>query len=128
VVCQSRSCGDDKLCKLQVKPLLDTIVEPMTQRCVAGDLDERTASRLVKFLADTRDTKGAPCLIKTLKDYKPDGTEEDVRNVCRAVGSMKLKEAAGPLMEVFKKIHASKPKAQTTGVYRDISDAMQALL
>lgn len=108
-----------------VKPLLDLIVEPLTQRCVAADLDERTNAKLIKFLSDTRDPKAEPCFIKTLKDYKPDSTEEDVRSVCRAVGAMKLKTAAGPLMEVFSKIHASKPKAQST--YRDVHDAMVAV-
>jgi hypothetical protein len=127
VVCQSRSCGEDKTCKLQVKPLLDVVVEPMTQRCVAGDLDERTNSKLIKFLADTRDPKAEPCLIKTLKDYKPEANDEDVRNVCRAVGAMKLKTASQPLIDVFTKVHASKPKAQSTGVYRDVHDAMVAL-
>jgi hypothetical protein len=109
----------------QVKPLLEQIVEPLTQRCVAADLDERTNAKLIKFLSDTRDPKAEPCFIKTLKDYKPDTTEEDVRSVCRAVTAMKLKPAAGPLMEVFTKIHASKPKAQST--YRDVHDAMVAI-
>ncbi len=109
----------------QVKPLLELIVEPMTQRCVAGDLDDRTNSKLIKFLSDTRDPKAEPCLIKTLKDYKPDATEEDVRSVARAITAMKLKSAAGPLMDVFTKIDHSKPKAQTAD--RDVHDAMVAL-
>ncbi|EYF01295.1 HEAT repeat domain-containing protein [Chondromyces apiculatus] len=106
-----------------VKPLLDTIIEPLTQKCVAGDLDERSNSKLIKFISDTRDPRGAPCLIKALKDYKPESTEEDVRWACRAVGAMKLKEAAGPLMEVFQKIKVSKPKAGA--IYRDVYDAMK---
>lgn len=109
----------------EVKPLLDLIVEPMTQRCVAGEMDDRTNSKLIKFLADTHDAKAEPCFIKVLKEYKPDATEEDVRAVSRAVAAMKLKSAAGPLMEVFTKIHASKPKAQST--YRDVHDAMVAV-
>jgi hypothetical protein len=109
----------------QVKPLLELIVKPMTERCAAGDLDDRTNSKLIKFLADTRDPLAEPCLIKTLKDYKPDNTEEDVRSAARAVAALKMKSAAGPLMDVFTKIHASKPKAQST--YRDVHDAMVAL-
>jgi hypothetical protein len=124
-LCQSRECDADNTCKLQVKPLLELIMEPLTQRCVAADLDDRTNSKLIKLLADTRDPKAEPCLIKTLKDYKVDTTEDDVRNVARAVGAMKLKAAAGPLFDVFTKIHASKPKAQP--IYRDIHDAMIAL-
>lgn len=109
----------------EVKPLLATIVEPMAQRCVNGDMDDRTNSRLIKFLADTRDPKAEPCFIKVLKEYKPDSTEDDLRAVSRAVGAMKLKPAAGALMEAFTKLKASKPKAQTT--YRDVYDAMVAL-
>jgi HEAT repeat protein len=108
-----------------VKPLLDQIVEPMTQICVSGDLDERTQSKLVKFLSDARDPRGEPCLVKVLKDYKPDSTEEDVRWAVRAVGAMKLKSAAAPLIDVFKKMKASKPKADA--IYRDVSDAMKEI-
>jgi hypothetical protein len=108
-----------------VKPLLDKIVEPMAQSCVNGDLDERTHSKLVKFLSDARDPRGEPCIVKALKDYKPESTEEDVRWAVRAVGSMKLKSAAGPLIEVFTKMKASKPKASQ--VFRDVSDAMVEL-
>ncbi|AKT37698.1 HEAT repeat domain-containing protein [Chondromyces crocatus] len=106
-----------------VKPLLDKIIEPLTQKCVAGDLDERTNSKLIKFISDTRDPRGAPCLIKALKDYRPDSTEEDVRWACRAIGAMKLKEAAGPLFETFQKVRTSKPKAGA--MYRDVYDAMK---
>lgn len=109
-----------------VKPLLDQIVGPMTETCVAGDLDERTNAKLVKFLSDTRDPKAEPCILKALKDYKPDTTEEDVRSAARAVAALKLQGAAGPLFDVFTKIKASKPKAATA--YRDVHDAMVALL
>jgi len=109
-----------------VKPLLDQIVEPMTKACLAGDLDDRTNARLIKFLSDARDARGEPCLVKALKDYKPDSTEDNVRWAARAAGAMKLKTASAPLLEVFGKIHASKPKAQA--VYRDVHDAMVQLL
>jgi HEAT repeat protein len=109
-----------------VKPLLDKIVAPMSEICVNGDLDERTRSKLVKFLSDARDPRGEPCLVKVLKDYKPEGTEEDVRWAVRAVGAMKLKSAAGPLIEVFTKMKASKPKASQ--IFRDVSDAMVELV
>ncbi len=105
-----------------VKPLLDTIIEPMTQTCVSGDLDEKTQSKLVKFLGDARDARAEACLLKVLKDYKPEGTEEDIRWVVRAVGAMKMKSAAGPLIDVFLKLRASKPKGGQ--VYRDVSEAM----
>lgn len=108
-----------------VKPLLDKIVEPMTQICVNGDLDERTRSKLIKFLSDARDPRAEACLVKVLKDYKPESTEEDVRWAVRAVGAMKLKSAAAPLIEVFTKMKASKPKASQ--IFRDVSDAMVEL-
>jgi len=108
-----------------VKPLLDKIVEPMSQTCVNDDLDEKTRSKVVKFLSDARDPRGGPCLIKTLKDYKPDSTEEDVRAAARGVGPMKLKEAAGPLFEAFTKIKNSKPKAQL--ITLDVTNALVEL-
>ncbi len=108
-----------------VKPLLDKIVKPMNEVCVAGDLDERTNSKLVKFMSDARHPDGEPCLVKALKDYKPDATEEDIRWAARAVGALKMKSAAGPLLDVFLKMKPSKPKA--AAMYRDVYDAMDAL-
>lgn len=105
-----------------VQPVLDKIVEPLSQVCVAGDLDEKTQAKVVKFLSDARDARGAPCLIKTLKDYKPDATEEDVRIAARGVAAMKAKDAAGPLFDAFSKLRASKPKA--AAIYRDINEAV----
>ncbi|AUX20297.1 hypothetical protein SOCEGT47_007650 [Sorangium cellulosum] len=105
-----------------VKPLLDQIVEPMTQKCVAGDLDERTNSKLIKFLSDTRDPRGSACLIKALKDYKADSTEEDVRWAVRGLAATKPKDAAGPLLDVFTKLQHAKPKGST--ISRDVHDAM----
>lgn len=108
-----------------VKPMLDKIVKPMNEVCVAGDLDERTNSKLIKFMSDARHADGEPCLVKALKDYKPDATEEDIRWAARAVGAMKLKTGAGPLIDVFLKMRPSKPKAGA--MYRDVYDAMVAL-
>jgi hypothetical protein len=108
-----------------VQPLLDKIVEPLSQLCVAGDLDEKTQSKVVKFLSDARDPRGAPCLIKTLKDYKPDTTDEDVRVAARGVAAMKAKEAAGPLFDAFSKLRPSKPKGSL--IYRDVNEAIVEL-
>jgi hypothetical protein len=108
-----------------VKPLLDKIVKPMNEVCVAGDLDERTNSKLIKFMSDARHADGEPCIVKALKDYKPDSTEEDIRWAARAVGAMKLKGAAGPLLDVFTKMKPSKPKAGA--MYRDVYDAVTSL-
>jgi hypothetical protein len=105
-----------------VKPILDKIVEPLSQVCVAGDLDEKTQAKVVKFLSDARDVRGAPCLIKTLKDYKTENTEEDVRVAARGVAAMKSKDAAGPLFDAFTKVSPSKPKGQA--IYRDVLEAV----
>jgi hypothetical protein len=113
----------------EVKPLLDEIVQPMTERCVAGDLDERTSAKLVKFLADTHDPKAESCYIKVLKDFKPDSkeTEENVRWVARAIGPMQhkgeIKGMAGPLIDVFLALRPSKLKKEPE-LYRDVHDAM----
>jgi hypothetical protein len=105
-----------------VKPLLDTIIEPMTQQCVSGDLDDRTRANLIKFLSDARDARAEACFTKVFKDYKVDGTEEDVRWASRAVGALKLKGSGAALMEVFVKLKTSKPKADA--IYRDVHDAL----
>lgn len=113
-----------------VKPLLDKIVKPMNEVCVAGDLDERTNSKLIKFMSDARHADGEPCIQKALKEYKPDATEEDIRWAARAVKALKQSGKVGPetvkaTYEVFKKMKPSRPKAGA--VYRDVYDAMIAL-
>ena len=106
-----------------VKPLLDKMIEPMTKVCVAGDLDEKTQSKLVKFVSDARDPRGADCLVKALKEFKPEVNEEDVRWAARAIGPMNLKAASGPLVEVFVKLRVSKLK-KVPELYRDVHDAL----
>ena len=109
------------------KPILDKIVEPMNKVCAAGEADERTQSKIVKFLSDARDPRGEECLVKILKDFKPEGgAEEDVRWATRAVGAMKLKGASPALLEVYNKIRPSKLK-KVPELYRDVRDAMLEL-
>jgi HEAT repeat protein len=111
-----------------VKALLDEIVQPMADRCVAGDLDERTNAKLIKFLSDSRDERAKDCYIKVLKEWKPEAKESEtnVRWVARAVGAMKLKAAAPNLMDVFVNLRVSKLK-QEPELYRDVHDAMVEL-
>ena len=113
----------------EVKTLLEEIVPPMTERCVGADLDDKTRAKLVKFLADARDPKAEACYVKVLKDWKPESKEAEtnVHWVARAVGAMKLKAAAGPLMDVFTNLKVSKLK-QEGELYRDVHDAMIAIL
>jgi HEAT repeat protein len=108
-----------------VKPLLDEIMVPLNETCLNGDLDDKTNAKLVKFVSYTRDARGVDCLLKALKDFKPEKkeTEEPVRWAARAIGPMKLKAASAPLIDVFGKLRVSKLK-QEPELYRDVHDAM----
>ncbi len=122
----SRDKGDRK--GPTVTPLLETILGPLNETCLTGDLDERTNAKLVKFISDARDPRGGDCLVKALKDFKPERkeTETSVRWAARAIGPMKLKTASAPLIDVFIKLRVSKLK-QEPELYRDVSDALVEL-
>lgn len=111
--------------KPNLKPLLEKIAAPLNQLCLKGDLDEKSQSKVVKLLANSRDDRGKECLLKTLKDYKPGQTEEDIRWVVRAVRAQKMKEAADPLFDVFTKMKPSSEKGAS--VFRDVYEAMTVL-
>ncbi len=105
-----------------VKPILDKIVEPMTKLCTdAKDLQERTRSTLVKFLADSQDPRATPCLVKTLTDYKQGTNEEDVQQVMRSISQTKNKDTADAVVKVFSMIKVSDPKAAL--IYPDVMEA-----
>ena len=108
-----------------VAPLLTLMIEELDKTCLNGDLDERTNAKLVKFMSDARDARGSNCLMKALKDYKPERkeTETNVRWAARAIGPMKMKSASKDLLDVFLKLRVSKLK-QESELYRDVSDAM----
>src|SRR5262245_39413574 len=96
--------------------------------CAAGKLDPRTTAALVQRLEAARDARGEPCFIRALQDYRPDVTEETVAIAARAIGELKLRGASEPLIDVFTKLQASKPKVASSGCYRDVADAMEQLL
>lgn len=108
-----------------VKPLVDKIIEPLTQVCLDAAVKDRTRSTLVKFLADARDARAEPCLKKTLEDYKPDTNEEDVQYVMRAVAAMKLKSLQAQVMTTFQTIEYSRAKAKLIKV--DVTNAVLAV-
>jgi hypothetical protein len=124
-----------------VKPLLDTVVPPLTEMANGGELDERTQGEVLAFLADSRDVRVLPALVKALDDYKPDDKRAEeydtkIGDVVRNIGEMqragKLKDAPEvkkALFKIFTGLRASTPKAQNRGFFRllnkvlvDISD------
>lgn len=74
--------------KPHVKAVLDKIIEPLAQVCLDEKVKDQDRSKLVKFMAETRDKRAEPCLKKTLEDYKPDTNEDDVQQVLRALTAM----------------------------------------
>ncbi len=108
-----------------VKPLVDAITGPLAAACSGGRLDARTTSLVLKFSVSVPDPRAEDCAIKALDGYRPEETEDDVRSALRIVTALKSSRAAPSLLDVFGKLRASRPRAQT--IYRDVYDAMNAL-
>ena len=81
--------------------------------------------KVLLVLGETRNPRGAPCFVEVLKHYEPDSNEDEVRIAARAVVAMKVKEAADPLFEVFKKLRHGRPKGSL--ITRDVHDALLVL-
>ena len=111
-----------------VKALLDKIVDPLTKVYVDGNLDDRTRVELIKFLADTRDTRAKAAWIKACSSFgKGQGaTEDDVRWAAPAIGATKLEEGAAALGEAFVKLEAGTQKGSQA--YKNVHDAMLQLV
>ncbi|HTJ80773.1 MAG TPA: hypothetical protein VL400_03590 [Polyangiaceae bacterium] len=109
-----------------VKPLLAIIVPPMNDACMDANLQPRLRATVVKFLADARDPGGEACFKKTLTEYKPDQTEEDVQNVLRAVAAIKQKSLAPEVMKFFSEAKFSKPKIKQLKF--DLTNAVRAVV
>jgi len=105
-----------------VKPLLDKIVEPLVQICVAenGGNDERL--RVIKLLVDSRDPRSAPCFLAILDKYETGKTEEELSLAARGAAAMKLSAASGALFKAFAKMDPTKHKG--TLIYRELNEAM----
>src|SRR5260370_11800893 len=68
--------------------LLDTIVDPLTKTYTAGGLDDKTRTDLMKFLAETHDSRSQPGLAKALKDFEMGKTDDEVRVSCESINAM----------------------------------------
>jgi hypothetical protein len=115
-----------------VKPLLETIVQPLADLAAKGDLDQKTQGNLLSMLADTRDKRAIPALVKALDGYKPDDKRPDefdskMNDVVRNLGEMKAAEASDALLKLFQNMHFSWAKAQDKTFSRTIQDAMVAI-
>ncbi len=112
----------------EIKALLDVMVEPLTKTYVAGGLDDKTRTDLIKLLADTRDARATPAFAKALKDYEPGKTDDDARFACSAIdymakNSIKLDQPViDELWNVFAKFRPSKAKSER--LYHAIHDAV----
>jgi len=98
--------------KPNVKAVLDKIIEPLAQVCLDEKVKDQDRSKLVKFMAETRDKRAEPCLAKTLDDYKPDTNEEDVQQVLRAVTEMKLTSLTAQVVKVYQAVEFVNEKAR----------------
>src|SRR5580704_14353455 len=68
-----------------IKELLDTIVAPMTKTYVAGGLDDKTRTDLMKFLAETHDARSQPAIAKALTSFENGKTDDEARVSCESV-------------------------------------------
>ncbi len=100
--------NDNKREAPEMKALLDKIVGPMAQQYIKGDLDEKTRIDLLKALANTRDPKAKDAIIKAISDFAAGKAHhEEMTQAAIYVKVLKLKEAAGPLLDAFVKIQVS---------------------
>jgi hypothetical protein len=101
-----------------VKQLLDNIVEPLTKQYTAADLDDKTRTDLMKFLAETHDPRTQPALAKSLKDFEMGKTDDEVRVACESANAMAKSGVrldptlVDELWNVFAKFHLSKTTSQ----------------
>lgn len=98
--------------KPNVKALLDKIMVPLGEACLDEKVKDQDRSKLVKFMADTRDARAEACLKKTLEEYKPDTNEDDVVNALLSVTAMKMTSLTPSVMKVYKTMEFSRAKAK----------------
>jgi hypothetical protein len=114
-----------------IKAMLDTMVDPLTKTYTAGDLDDKTRTDLMKFLAETHDPRTQPALAKALKDFEMGKTDDEVRVACESITAMaksgtKLDQTlVDELWSVFSKFQISKAKSER--LYKALHDAIVAV-
>lgn len=110
----------------EMKALLAKIVGPMTNAYVTADLDEKTRVDLLKALANTRDPAAQPAILKATTDFSTGkDTAEELKQAAGYIKQLKVKEAAGPLIDAFFKVKPSDPKLGPP--YLAVHDAMITL-
>ena len=117
----------------EVKELLDTIVEPMSNTYTAGNLDEKTRKELAKSLADMRDPRAAPAMAKAFNDFEPGKNEEDIKYAAQWVtglasqGKLTDKAVIDALWNCFAKFQPSKSQTKSINLVTDLHDAVLAV-
>ncbi len=111
----------------EVKDLLDTLIEPLTNIYVNeyANLDEKTRENLINLLASFKDERAEPALKAAFEEFGKRGRGgKDVKWASRAVRDMKLKSAAPAVFAAFKK---TKPSTKEGAYYRDLNEALLAI-
>jgi hypothetical protein len=111
--------------------LLDVIVDPMAKTYVAGGLDDKTRTDLMKFLAETHDPRTQPAIAKALTSFESGKTDDEARVSCESISAMvknsvKLDQTViDALWGLFAKFQLSKTNSQR--LYQAIHDAIVAV-
>jgi hypothetical protein len=122
----------------KVKAVRDKIIEPLGKLIIDGALDTQVGDKVVVLgvLADSRDERALPALVKVLNDYKPDDKRPEdydtkIGEIVLQLGEMakegKIKgnaEVNAALFGVFKRLEFHMAKAQHKGFYRLLNNVL----
>jgi hypothetical protein len=112
----------------EIKALLDAIVEPLTKTYTQSELDDKTRTDLMKFLAETHDPRSQPAIAKALKNFEMGKTDDEVRVSCESINAMakagvKLDQSLlDELWSLFAKFNLSKTTSQR--LFQALHDAI----
>ncbi len=121
-----------------VTSVRDKIIEPLAKMITEGTLDTQLTEKgeVLYILADSRDARAVPALVKVLNDYKPnDKRPEDydtrIGEVVLHLGEMfkagttkDNKEVNSALFGLFKRVEAHTLKAKHRGFFRILNNVM----